>query len=639
MLSNSKNVSKEQLQASSSYLNKHLVIIAAPGSGKTFTISNRIVSILNKGTKPSQILATTFTKKAANELYSRILSQLPKNYLLTGMRFGTIHSCALRIIRAHSSKVGLKWNFKVIDSHVQSKVLESALKDYLEFYELQYLVGSGINPVLQENSRRTSIQLEKLQIPVTDKEFSYISSVICSSKVEKNFKNELNPEFLWLFNHYNDKLRALQSLDFSDILYLSVELFKAHPKVLETYQSEIKYLLVDEFQDTNSIQYEFLMMIGAKANITVCGDDDQAIYSWRGVCNNIFEIFVKDHPDALTLYLHTNFRSSQEILQISENLIGNNPNRKQKEIRSFNENIGCSPEVLITNSQKSEAVKICNLIEFHCKKGVKFSQIAVLFRLNKVISELMQELQARNIPVRSVQKPVHLNSEESAVIAYVKLIINPNDQESFMESCNFPKRKFGDSSKNKLIYIAKHKNCSLFEALKHIISTNKSPLPCFSDFYSVLQDLSSKFSTLSVEQFISYTLKKFNLRSCTELANLAKDFNGEGFQDFISKIEGEDLSNKLNLCTIHSAKGQEWDVVILAGLNEGVLPSNDDTEEERRLAYVAATRARKILIFSSIFSPNSSPPVFPSRFLHEFFPNTQKFSHSIEPPVKQIKHN
>lgn len=642
MFPNSKNASNEQLQASLNYLDKHLIIIAAPGSGKTFTMSNRILTILNKGTKPSQILATTFTKKAATELYSRILSQLPPNYLLTGMRFGTIHSCALKIIRSHSKKVGLKWNFRLIDSVGQTKVLESALSDYLLNYELDSLVNSGIVPVSQENNRRPSVTLEKLQIPLTEKEFSYISSVICSCKIENDFINCLNPEFSWLFAHYNDKLRSQQLLDFSDILYLSVDLFKAYPKVLETYQNEIKYLLVDEFQDTNTKQYEFLMMIGAKAKITVCGDEDQAIYSWRGVCGNMFETFLKEHPGAVTLYLHTNFRSTKEILRISENLIGHNLNRKPKQIENKNEDSGCHPEVLITDSQKNEARQICNLIEFYCRKGFNYNQIAVMYRLNKVIVELVPELSARNIPIKSVQKPIHLNSEELSVMSYIKLIINPNDQESFIDCCNFPKRKFGESSKKKLLYIAKYKNCSLSEALNHIINTNKNPSACFSDLFQTLQDLRSKFSILSVESFISYIVQKFKLRTCTDLQNLAKSAKGnekESFENFIARIEGEDNSNKVNLCTIHSAKGQEWDVVIIMGLNEGVLPSNDDIEEERRLAYVAATRARKNLVLSSIFCPCSSPPCFPSRFLHEFFPCNKKSPMPIECFSKLLKYN
>lgn len=638
MFPNSKNLSEEQLQASLNYLDKHLMIIAAPGSGKTFTISSRILTILNKGAKPSQILATTFTKKAANELYSRILSQLPPNYLLTGMRFGTIHSCALKIIRSHSKKIGLKWNFRLIDGLAQSKILESALSDFLLNYSLDALINSGIVPVSQENNRQSSLTLEKLQIPLTEKEFSYISSVICSCKVEKDFINNLNPEFLWLFTNYNDKLRSQQFLDFSDILYLSVELFKAFPKVLETYQKEIKFLLVDEFQDTNWKQYEFLMMIGAKAKITVCGDDDQAIYSWRGVCSNMFETFSKEHPGAVTLYLHTNFRSTKEIVRISENLIGHNLNRKQKQLENNNEASGCCPEVLISGSQKCEAVQICNLIEFYCSKGFKYSQIAVLYRLNKVITELTPQLSSRTIPIKSVQKPIHLNSEESAVISYLKLIMNPSDQESFIDCCNFPKRKFGESSKKKLLYIAKFKNCSLSEALHHIINTNKNPLACFSDFFQTLQDLKSKFQTHSVESFITYIIQKFKLRTCTDLQTLAKN-EKVGFENFIARIEGEDNSDKVNLCTIHAAKGQEWDVVILVGLNEGVLPSNDDIEEERRLAYVAATRAKKHLVFSSVFCPSSFPPTFPSRFLHEFFPCNKRSSTPTESFSKLLKYN
>jgi superfamily I DNA/RNA helicase len=639
---NGKSSSSDQLDASRLYLDQHLMIIAAPGSGKTFTMMKRILTLLNKGVKPCQIMATTFTKKAANELLIRIQKELPKNYLLTGMRFGTIHSCALKILRAHGNKMGIGWKFDVISPAEQIRVLESSLKDFQNYFELDSLLLSCIRPVSEENLWGMIETRYSLSVPLSEKDFSYISSVICSAKVESEFEESLTNEFRWLFERYNQRLKEIKCIDFSDILYLSVKLLKKFPKVTERYQKEIKFLLVDEFQDTNLKQFEFLMLVAGKACITVCGDDDQAIYSWRGAQSNMFEKFKNLFPNIPTIFLHTNYRSTPEILEISMNLISKNKNRTYKQIHPHTSESAFKPEILINGSTRTEVLSICRLIKYYKDKGYQNDQIAVLYRLSKTVEDLLPELNSQHIPVKSIQKPVQLTSEEQFMLTYVKLALNLEDQDAFITVCNFPLRKFGDTAKSKLHYIATHKNCSLFGALTHVISSQKNPLKCFSDFHSLMSDLTRLLTIQTVSEFISGLALRLKLQKSNTLSLLTEGFSSgrSEFEAFLARAEGEDRSNKICLSTIHSAKGQEWEVVILVRLNEGVLPSNEDIEEERRLAYVAATRAKSHLILSCVHSPNSSPVLIPSRFLHEFFPPDVKrvqSSVNISKPSNIIK--
>ena len=644
MNSNTNKPSPEQVEAFAKHLDNHLMIIAAPGSGKTFTMTKRILTLLNKGIKPQNIMATTFTKKAANELLMRIQAELPKNYILAGMRLGTIHSCALKVIRAHANKCKLKWNFKVVDSAEQASLMVLALKDYLKENELSSLAQSGIKVVNEENITAGSGII--FDFGVTEKEFSYICSVISSAKIESEFKQKLNSEFRDLYKRYKSILNDAKSIDFSDILYLSVKLLHKHSEVLESYHREIRYLLVDEFQDTNPKQFEFLKLMGGKSLLTVCGDDDQAIYSWRGVTSNMFSTFKSVFPASHTLYLTQNYRSSASIQQVSSTLIAFNQHRHAKYLPSVAPAPAPAPaqalppaqapapalanvEVLINESAQLEAERVANLIQHFKSRNLQNRQIAVLYRLSKTVEDLAAELAFRNLPIKSMQKPAKLNADEQAVFSYVKLIHNLDDQEAFIACCNFPKRKFGEQAKRKLLYIANYKNCSLFKALDHTVKSQASPLQCFKDFYSMITELAGLYGQATVEDFLLHLVKKCKVRNCAALQLISKAFASgrQEFENFIGKVEGDDRSDKLTLSTIHAAKGQEWEVVIVLRVNEGVLPSNDEIEEERRLAYVAATRARSHLVFSCVFSAFTSPVLVPSRFLHEFFPASPRPLH------------
>ena len=627
MNSNINKPSPEQTEAFTKHLDNHLMIIAAPGSGKTFTMTKRILTLLNKGIKPQNIMATTFTKKAANELLMRIQAELPKNYILAGMRLGTMHSCALKIIRAHANKCKLRWNFKVVDSIEQANLMALALKDYLKENDLSSLTLSGIKVAIEENL--TSGSGIVFDFGVTDKEFSYICSVISSAKTEIEFKKKLNEEFRDLYKRYKKILKDAKSIDFSDILYLSVKLLHNHSEILESYQREIKYLLVDEFQDTNPKQFEFLKQIGGKSFITVCGDDDQAIYSWRGVSSNMFSTFKSTFPSSHTLYLTQNFRSSSSIQQISSTLISFNKQRHLKYQSSCPSTpILTNVEVLITESPHLEAVHIANLIQYYKSKNLQNKQIAVLYRLSKTTEALATELAFRNLPIKSMQKPAKLNNDEQVLFSYIKLMHNLDDQEAFITCCNFPKRKFGEQAKRKLLYIANYKNLSLFKALDHTVKSQPCPLQCFKDFYSTLSELLPLYNSLPVDKFVLQLAQRCKVRNCATLQLVSKSFASgrQEFENFISKVEGDDRSDKLTLTSIHAAKGQEWEAVIVLRVNEGVLPSNDEIEEERRLAYVAATRARTHLVFSCVYSAFTSPVLIPSRFLHELFPPSRRLA-------------
>jgi DNA helicase II / ATP-dependent DNA helicase PcrA len=616
------NTNQNQKKAATEHLDKHLMIIAGPGSGKTLTLTLRIAYMLSKNAKPSQIFAVTFTKKAANDMKKRLVSMLPQNFLLKSMALGTFHSVCLKILRENSKIAGIHWNFKIVSGKQQLNILEEAINAYISCNSLENLIKSQIKCLSKEDLKGIMNDPdESIVFNINNKDFLYINQVISSAKIDTKCYQSLSSEFLELLNLYKSILAKYKLIDLPDILFLTLELLKTHSGILEKYQKRYKYILIDEFQDTSPMQMELILMISKNSYITICGDEDQSIYSWRGAKNNIFNEFLSLFPDSKSITLTENYRSSPCIVRLSQNLIKNNKQRQFKNIKGMNEE-GPLPEVIVADSINKEAVCIAKTICFYIQKGFKYSQIAVLYRLHSVSLDIIPQMHEFGIPFKPSTKTPSLSSNEKGLLAYIKLIINQNDEEAFNTVFNWPKRKLGEVAKKRIDYISSYKAISQFEALSYLISTSKSVPKGFSELYTTVKSLIELSSRLNPFELVSKIASKFSVDDCDRLLALSKPYSFPGLESYLRLLQHFDYgapSDCVSFMTVHQSKGQEWDLVIVPRLNEGFFPAGDNIDEERRLAYVAATRAKKILVFTCTMAGAKGEVYAPSRFLDEFY--------------------
>lgn len=365
-----RNLNRNQFQAATEYIEKPLMIIAAPGSGKTLTLTLRIAYLLNLNIHPSKILVLTFTKKAALEMKRRLSTNLPRHVRIDDLTVGTFHHFALIVLRSNAGRAKIPYDFSIVSGTKQKKILESALFDFLKKYKEDDLYQENIEPLSEEqlaimqddliidfahdNERRSSLNLRPGA-------FSYINGVICRAKVDRTVLEKLNRPFQMLFFIYNSKLREAKSIDLGDILYLTTNMLRNSPQVLDNYRRKYDYILVDEFQDTNSMQLELIELIGKHAKVTVCGDDDQAIYGWRGATSRVFDEFRELYPDSEKVILDENYRSTQHIVNLSQGLIINNKKRESKQVYTNND-LGFKCKIFIAHSVREEAKEVVNTL-------------------------------------------------------------------------------------------------------------------------------------------------------------------------------------------------------------------------------------------------------------------------------------
>ena len=616
--------SDKQKEAATQYIDRHLVIFAAPGSGKTLTLTARIACLLNRGVKPHQIFAATFTKKGADDMKKRLQALLPRHFLLDGMALGTFHHCALSILRANAKAAGVSWNFTIVSSAQQKILFEEALQEFSLKYNVEDIVSSEMKLLSREKIRAVLEEYEEDQDNNPLNSLNFLYSVICSAKADMDLYNNLSAELLILLSLYNKRLRSNKFIDMMDILFLTVNLFTNSPSILETYRKKYRYILVDEFQDTNSMQLQFIVLLARQAFITVCGDDDQAIYGWRGASSHVFSQFLEHFPTAQTVVLCDNYRSTQLIVNTAQSLIRNNKIRKPKDVIAA-KGIGQEPEVIIIESCKKEAVIIARLAEFYINKGCLHSEIAVLCRMHSIAKGILEELELKSIPIKSVSKKIYFNNNEIGVVSFLKLIVDSSDEIAFMIIFNWPKRKLGDKAKKRIQYISNYKRLSLYESLKYIVESTKDPPKGFRELYNSICAFSQKSKSYSPSEMVNLIVSDFRLKDCQSLEKAAEPYLVVDSLDvFLQGIDCLEDSDKVTVTTIHQAKGQEWDIVIVPRMNEGYLPANSNVEEERRLAYVAATRAKKHVIFTCVMTGNQGEMLAPSRFIDELFANNYK---------------
>ena len=600
----------EKQQEAVLHLEGPLLIVAGAGSGKTKVLTSRIAHIIRSHKAfSSQILAVTFTNKAAKEMQIRVSKLLKKE--ATGLPWlGTFHSISAKILRKHAEAVGLKSNFTILDQDDQTRLIKNICK--AENIDIKKISPKYILAIIDKWKNKGL----------------YPKDVILKKRetLEKNFLN--------IYKIYQQKLIDLNSTDFSDLILHTVKIFENYKDISSIYSKKFKYILVDEYQDTNFIQSEWLKHLAAiNMNLCCVGDDDQSIYSWRGAEIKNFLEFDKIFKDTKIIRLEKNYRSTQNILNVASKLIENNQNRVGKTLYTNLED-GDLVTLDCFRNVKDEATEISSTIEDY-KKTNSLNDIAILVRAIFQTREFEERFLKVGIPYRIIGGiKFYERSEIKDCVAYLRCIHQPLDDLSFERIVNVPKRSIGDTTIKTISELAKRNNSSLEIAARKLIEMNKIKPKTKVGLASLLNllekwryELKKKINHNKLLQIVldesgySEMLKnkkdlenENRLENIKELLNAMKEFdNLESFLEHVALATSLDQdweSEKVNLMTMHASKGLEFDVVFLPGWEEGLFPhqksieekGESGLEEERRLAYVGITRAKKIAKIS--FSMN-----------------------------------
>ncbi len=611
------------------------LVIAGAGSGKTKVLTTRIAYLIEQKIPSYNILAITFTNKAAKEMRERLEVLVPNNNTFVG----TFHALGVRIIRENAPLLGLDRNFTIIDSDDALSIIKKIIKD------------NGYDP--------------KLATP------GYIRNRISKIKNEMLTNEEINKFFNTpqdqiaekVYYDYNDILKKNNSVDFDDLLLLPVKLFINNKDILESYQDRFKYILIDEYQDTNDVQYKLSRLLASKYhNIFVVGDPDQSIYMFRGANFHNILNFEKDYKNATVIALEENYRSTKNILDAANSVIKNNKERKEKNLWS-NNGEGTKTKYLRAYDDRHEIQLVLDEIKKLLSEGYQKNDIAVLYRTNAQ-SRLVEEMFLKaNIPYKVVGSYYFYSRKEiKDLLCYLRLILNNDDEISLRRVINVPKRGIGTSTIAKLEAEAKDKGISMFQA----ISKGKEQL-----FKELILHLTHESENLTLTELIELILEETGIReeyenennleselrleNLEEFKSITKTFEERtgsvSLADFLEEVsliadisEHQEQDDVVTLMTVHSAKGLEFSVVFLIGMEDGIFPhqnsfSNDGLEEERRLCYVGITRAKEKLFISNakrrmLYGKDVINP--PSRFIKEITPELLEVDNEKMLPEEQI---
>lgn len=599
-----------------------VLILAGAGSGKTTVLINRVAYLIGaKNVHPSRILAITFTNKAAAELKSRLDSILGGDGEMVWA--STFHSLCVRILRRDIEKLGYPSSFNIFDRADQLTVVKECLKD-LNLDDKTYPPKA----VLSNISRAK----DELMTP-------------------EDFQREFAGDFrlskvAQIYKLYREKLKKYGSLDFDDIIMLTVQLFEENPDVLKFYQNRFQYIMVDEYQDTNHAQYRLVSLLAeAHNNLCVVGDDDQSIYKFRGANIENILSFEKQYKNAKVIKLEENYRSTQNILDAANNVIKNNTGRKGKNLWT-SRGKGDKIKLIKAQNEHDEGQQIADTItSMITNDGYAYNDFAILYRTNAQ-SRVIENMLLRNaVPYRVLGGLRFFDRKEiKDVISYMKILNNPDDNVSLKRIINEPKRGIGKKSVEDTELLSAHDNISMFKVCENSTGNLKK----FADMINEIRSKELNISGL-VEEIIDKTgylqalINENTVESSTRIDNIkelitdAMEYEKSeespslaGYLEKISLIADVDNYDETQdvvvLMTLHSAKGLEFPVVFIAGMEEGIFPSfqsilsNDELEEERRLCYVGITRAKKVLYITNSFSRSiygSTSYNQPSRFLAE----------------------
>ena len=608
--------------------NKYIRVIAGAGSGKTRVLTNRICYLIESGVSARNILAITFTNKASNEMKQRVVDAL--GGAIKAPLIATFHSFCVRFLKEEIECIGYPKDFNIIDEEDKTKLVKEILKDlnidknYIDHKEMINYIS-----YLKTNFYNTNF--------ITNHVFD---------RERQESKNRV-------FKNYQNRLEKMKCLDFDDLLVKTYQILVKYEDIKIKWQNRYKHVLVDEFQDTNDIQFDLIKLIVGKENsLFVVGDPDQTIYTWRGANLKIIMDFESLYPNAITIVLDENYRSKQKILNLSNALIKNNRQRVSKNLIT-NNGEGEDVSYYHLDSSLSEANKVVSLIiKDREKYDYDYKDIAVLYRSNYLSREIENALVRNGVPYKIYGGVKFYERKEiKDCLAYLRILVNKEDDLSLQRIINEPKRGLGDTTLEKFKTIASTYNISLYRAIKdHLDVINRNEVRLhIGEFIDMIEEYSSKNLNSDLVNLLDDLLmdsgyyqmltqldeeeRKENIKelmnNMTYYENNSSDVSLSGFLQEIALFTSQDEmddTDHVSLMTIHTAKGLEYKCVFVVGLCEGVFPSekslmedSDNIEEERRLAYVAFTRAKEILHLSSNYGINfvvhSSNT--PSRFIKE----------------------
>ena len=585
-----------------------VLVLAGAGSGKTRVLTHRVSKLINDGVNPSNILALTFTNKASNEMKVRINALVGSN--ADRLWIGTFHSICLKILIFNIEKIGYKPGFAIYDADDSLAVIKRLLKD-------THYDGSS-----EFNAKTIKYNISGA------KNDGYASDDYLSQFKDFDPKGYEHEATSYIFEKYEQELKDNNALDFDDLLIKTILLFETDKQTLSYYQNMFQYIMVDEYQDTNEVQYRLVKKLAAQhRNIFVVGDDDQSIYGWRGAnIQNIYD-FEKDFKPATVFKLEQNYRSHQKILDLSNEIILNNTGRKDKVLFSANKK-GDKPNLYVFSDEYAESRGIAKICKDLDEKGESYNDIAIIYRTNAQSRLIEQALVEGNIPSKNLSgRSFYERREIKDILSYLNLLVNKDADLFLMRVINTPKRKIGNTSIQKLANYAETNGISLYDSLEFAstIVTKAAALSIVS-FRAMMEDFITKKDTLPINELIDYVfdnsgLKNMYLKSETmseaqarienidELVKNAAEraLNGDTIDEFlynislVTNMERLDSDRAVSLMTMHSAKGLEFRNVIIAGVVNGILPhtfsstSQSGLEEERRLLYVGITRAMNTL--------------------------------------------
>ncbi len=633
-----------------------VLVIAGPGSGKTRALTHRVAYLIAKGVLPSRILAVTFTNKAAGEMRGRIaallrrdvrtneddksapgLDKIAREHLHQAKRFtkrsdptalpfiGTFHSFAASILRAHAAKIGRTRHFTIYDEDDRLRLVKAVMKD-LNVSSRTYPPGMVVNVI---SNLKNDFLAEEEYARSADEPFSRTVSKI--------------------YEAYQRRLELSNALDFDDLLFFAVKLLREHPAVRQTYQERFQYIHVDEFQDVNPIQYELVKLLAEKhKNIFVIGDDSQSIYSWRRADPRLMFEFERDFRKTRVILLEENYRSTPQILEAANQII--RQNREQKEKTLFTRNLRGEPPMVRAHADEQEEADFIaeEILRLKEREGVPWRGFSILYRTNAQSRALEEAMLRDDIPYAIVGSIRFFERREiKDLVAYLKVLVNPQDREALGRILNVPPRGIG--AKTAYAYLSGGRTrLSERDHLK------------IRRFEKLMAELKAGMARQNLSSFLKSLIKKIRyddyladgsreaearIENIRELVSVAKKYDGLDIETAISRLAEEitlaheqdelrEAEDRVRLMTVHTAKGLEFPVVFIAGLEEGIFPHQKSVsasqallEEERRLAYVGMTRAKHRLYLTFAYSRlifGEREALIPSRFLFELPPEISK---------------
>ena len=589
-----KNLNKEQIEAVKT-IDGPVLVMAGAGSGKTKVLTTRIAYLIEEGIPSYNILAITFTNKAAAEMRDRVSNLIGD----VSSFIGTFHSLGVRIIRENHDVLGLPNNFTIIDSDDTNTIIKKLLKE------------------MNLDSKQYSPSYVRNRI-------SFIKNqMLTDGELDRLFNTPMDKVVVEVYHRYNNKLKTSASVDFDDLLLLPVNLFKERKDILEYYQDKYRYILIDEYQDTNPVQYKLSVMLSNKyKNIFVVGDMNQSIYAFRQADFRNISNFEKDFKGAKVIKLEHNYRSTNNILSAANEVIKHNTERKDLKLFSDNGD-GVKIKYMRAYDEKHEIALVIDEVKHLLSEGYKNEDIAILYRTNAQSRAIEDVFLAKGIPYKVFGSYYFYNRKEiKDLISYLRLIYNPHDEISLRRVINTPKRGIGEIAIAAIEERAKQQNISMFEALE----TRKE-----LEFKEIIEDLIKRSESLSLTELIDEVLERsgmkkelesskaledeIRLENLMEVKSITASFEertgSANLGDFLEEVSLiADISNHtedgdvVTLMTLHSAKGLEFPVVFLVGMEEGLFPHNmslmeNNLEEERRLCYVGITRAKERLYLTN----------------------------------------